>query len=135
MTIFDMATREYCVVRRSRTNTPLQALALLNDVTYVEAARIFAERMMIDGGKTPSERITYGFRRAIARSPSKDELTILVNGLEKRITHFKTDTNGAKQLLAQGDTKANGQLDPAELAAYAITASTILNLDETLTKE
>ena len=135
MTIFDMASREYCVVRRSRTNTPLQALALLNDVTYVESARLLAERMMSDGGKTPSERITYGYRRAISRAPTKEELTILTNGLQKRLAHFKSDTEGAKKLLAQGDTKANPQLDPAELAAYSITASTILNLDETMTKE
>ncbi len=135
MTVFDMASREYCVVRRSRTNTPLQALTLLNDITYVEAARVLAERMISDGGKTASERITYGYRRALARVPTKEELTILSNGLEKRVAQFKNDTDSAKKLLAQGDTKPNPQLDPAELAAYSITASTILNLDETMTKE
>ena len=81
MLLFDASGRETCTVKRSRTNTPLQALTLLNEVTYVEAARALAERMIIDGGATPAERITLGFRRAIAGPPPK-ELRCFSSGLK-----------------------------------------------------
>jgi hypothetical protein len=130
MGIFDMPSREVCTVKRSRTNTPLQALALMNDVTYLEPARVLAERMLKEGGKTAEERIAWAFKRAVARMPDAGEVEVLKAGLEKRIAKYKVDVEGAKKLLSQGETKADATLDPAELAAYTMTASVIMNLDE-----
>ena len=83
VSLFDMPSREYCVVRRARTNTPLQALTLLNDLTFVEAARVLAERMMRDGGMTVDERIAYAFRRATARTPDATEAKVLHDGFDR----------------------------------------------------
>ncbi len=135
MLIFDMPGREMCVVRRSRTNTPLQALSLLNEVTYVEASRALAERMLTEGGSTGQERIRFAFQLATARKPTERELHTLLAGLERRNKSFAADPESAKKLLSVGEKKPNGDLDPLELAAYTITASVILNLDETVTKE
>jgi hypothetical protein len=135
VSLFDMPSREYCVVRRSRTNTPLQALTLLNDLTFVEAARVLAERMMRDGGTTVDERIAYGFRRATARPPNTVEAKVLHDGFDRRLAHFRSAADEARKLIAVGDGKSDAALDPSELAAYATTASIILNLDETITKE
>jgi hypothetical protein len=135
MTMFDMPSRELCVVRRSRTNTPLQALALLNEVTYVEAARGLAQRMIRSGGTSPGERIAYGFQRATGRQPTAAEATILAAGLERQLTKYRGNAAAAKQLLTVGDLKSDPSLDPAELVAYTLTANVILNLDETITKE
>ncbi len=135
MTLFDMPSRELCVVRRSRTNTPLQALTLLNEVTYVEAARGLAQLIIRSGGKTPAERIAYAFQRATGRQPTAKEAAILSGGLERQLVRFRGDAAAAKQLLSVGDLKTEPNLDPAELAAYTLTANVILNLDETITKE
>src|SRR5262249_58757440 len=83
LTTFDAPSREVCQVKRARTNTPLQALELLNDVTYVEAARHLAELMLTKGGATPEERLAYAFRRATARTPAAAELQVLRRGLER----------------------------------------------------
>ena len=131
---FDAPDRETCTVNRERTNTPLQALVLLNDPTYVEAARILAERMMTQGGATPAERIRFAFRLATARPPSERELTMLTELFEKQQTRYRADRPAAAKLLANGETKRNEKLDAAELAAWTNVASTILNLDETVTK-
>jgi hypothetical protein len=135
MTLFDAPGRELCVVRRSRTDTPLQALALLNDETYVEASRKLAEKMISEGGSTVEDRIGYAFRRAMARPPSAAELKVLKAGLEQRLAKYRLNPDAAKALLAVGDTRSSSTLDPAELAAYTTTASVILNLDETITKD
>ncbi len=135
MTLFDMPMREVCQVRRSRTNTPLQALALLNDTTYVEAARALADRMISEGGATPEARISYAYRRAVNRAPSPAETKILADGLANRLTKYRADAEAAKKLVSVGEAKPDPKLDPAELAAYTITANVILNLDETVTKE
>jgi hypothetical protein len=135
MTTFDMPSREICVVKRSRTNTPLQALVLLNDVTYVEASRALAQRMLEEGGTTPESRLSYGFRLATARIPSDDELQVLDAGLKRHEAVYRSDVEAAKTLLLQGDSKPDPKLDPSELAAYSVSASVILNLDETITKE
>ncbi len=135
MLIFDMPGREMCVVRRSRTNTPLQALSLLNEITYVEASRGLAERMLNEGGESPAERIRFAFRLATARMPSDRELATLQAGLDRRLVRFLADPESAKKLLVVGEKKVASGLDSAELAAYTITASVILNLDETVTKE
>jgi hypothetical protein len=133
--LFDMPSREVCTVKRARTNTPLQALALLNEVTFVEASRVLAERMLKEGGSTAEERIAYAFRRAVSRRPSEAEVRVLSAGLEKRLARYRADPEAARKLLAVGDSKADAKLDTAELAAYTLTASVILNLDETITRE
>ena len=135
MLIFDMPGREMCVVRRSRTNTPLQALSLLNEITYVEASRGLAERMLLEAGKSSTDRVRFAFQLATARAPSDRELQTLLAGLERRMLSFQADPESAKKLLNVGEKKPASRLDPAELAAYTITASVILNLDETITKE
>jgi hypothetical protein len=135
MLLFDSPTREICTVKRSRTNTPLQALALLNEVTYVEAARALAQRMLTEGGATASDRIAHGFRRVLGRAPDKADLAVLTAGLDKRLAKYRTDPDAAKSLLSQGESKPDAKLDPTELAAYTVTANILLNLDEAITRE
>jgi hypothetical protein len=131
---FDAPEREVCTVRRARTNTPLQALVLLNDPTYLEAARMLAERMMTAGGDTPDARITYAFRLATARTPQPTEIAVLREAFEKRLASFGKDREAALQLLASGESPRYAALDVSELAAWTAVASMILNLDETITK-
>jgi len=135
MLLFDSPSREYCTVRRSRTNTPLQALTLLNEITFVEAARVLAQHMLEEGGKTPEARIAYAFRRAMARGPSAEESRVLAAGVAKRLQKYRASPEAAAKLVGVGQAKHSQQLDVAELAAYTMTASVILNLDETVTKE
>jgi hypothetical protein len=135
MLLFDAPGREVCSVRRGRTNTPLQALALMNEVTFVEAARVLATRAIKDGGKTPEERVVHAFRLAVARTPSETELKVLAAGIAKRLQAFKANPDTAKKLLSPGETKPDPSIEAAELAAYTVTASVILNLDETITRE
>lgn len=135
MTLFDASTRETCRVRRARTNTPLQALVLLNDETFIESARMLAERVIREGGPDPAARVTRAFRLVLGRKPSAKEVKILEAGLAARLREFRQKPDRAKGLLAIGETKANPKLNPAELAAYTLTASTIMNLDEAVTKE
>jgi hypothetical protein len=135
MTLFDMPGREVCALKRSRTDTPLQALALLNDETYVEASRMLAQRMIEEGGATAESRIAYGFRAALARPPSRAELEILKAGLNRRLAKYRAGPEAASKLVGIGDTKPDAKLPAPELAAYTVAASTILNLDETMTKE
>ncbi len=135
MMLFDAPTRETCVVKRARTNTPLQALALLNEVTFVEAARALAQRMLTEGGGTASERVAHGFRRVTARQPDAAELQVLVSGLEKRLARYRADADAAAKLVAVGDLPRAAKLDTAELAAYTVTANVLLNLDEVVTRE
>jgi mono/diheme cytochrome c family protein len=134
MLIFDAPTREYCVVRRPRTNTPLQALVLLNDPHFVEAARALAQRMLLEGGADTGQRLALGFRVATARRPARAEVQILREVLRAQLAVYRADPAAAEALLGVGDFKAREGLDPAELAAWTTIASMILNLDETLTK-
>jgi hypothetical protein len=131
---FDAAGRETCVVRPTLTNTPLQALTLLNDVTYVEAARVLAERVM-RAARTPEERITLAFRLAVARRPRPLELKVLLAGFRAHLTEYCGHPAAARQLVRAGEFRQPQDLDRGELAAYTAVASLILNLDETLTKE
>jgi len=132
---FDAAGREACVVRELRTNTPMQSLNLMNDVTYLEAARKMAERMMREGGSTPAERIGYGFEVATARRPGEPEQEILLASFGYYRDGFQSDGTSAARYLAQGEAARDGKLDARELAAYTAVASIILNLDATLTKD
>jgi hypothetical protein len=133
--LFDMPFRETCSVRRPRTNTPLQALNLMNDPTYVEAARFLAERMAREGGDSLTDRVEVGFRLALARRPRPAELAILVAAYQRALRDFESDSAAADDLLKVGESPASGKIDSPQLAALAIVATTILNLDETLTKE
>lgn len=132
---FDAAGREACVVRESRTNTPLQALDLMNDVTYLEASRKLAELIMKEGGASPEERISLAFRRATARRPTQRELSLLREAFSSYLDDYKGDPEAARKYLSQGESPRDEQLDVSELAAYSTLASLILNMDETITKE
>jgi hypothetical protein len=134
-TLFDTSARQVCTVRPSRTNTPLHALVLLNDVTYVEAARALAERLLTQGGDTPAERIALLFRLAAARRPSAAEGTILAQRLERLRQQYQTDRDAALRLVSVGESPHHPSLDVTELAAYTGLAALVLNLDEVLSKE
>ncbi len=134
MTLFDVPGREVCTVRRARTDTPLQALALLNDETYIEAARALAQKA-IQTAKDPRGRISFMFTAMTGRAPNAAELKILGNGFWERLAHYQADQKDAAKLINIGDWPTAKDVDPAGLAAYTTVASTILNLDETITKE
>jgi hypothetical protein len=135
MAVFDAPTRETCTVRESRTNTPLQALTLLNDVTFVESARVLAQRVIAEGGPTPEGRITLAFRLATARRPTPDELSVLLEGYNDHRAHYRDHPEAARALIAAGEAPRDPTVDPGELAATTVVAGVILNLDETITKE
>jgi hypothetical protein len=135
MVTFDAAGRETCVVRETRTNTPLQALTLMNDVAFVEASRNLAQRVLLEAGVTPEERLTLAFRLVLARRPSAAEMQVLRAGLEQHLADYRKDHEAARKLVSQGESRADGKLDVAELAAYTTAAGLILNLDEAITKE
>lgn len=135
MLLFDAPNREVCTVKRSRTNTPLQALSLLNEVTFVEAARRLAERILTEGGETAAERLEFGFQLVTARKPSVDEVKILLDGLNADLAKFSSEAPNADSLIAFGDAKSSDDVNKAELAAWALTANVLLNLDEVVTRE
>jgi len=135
MITFDAAGREACSVQQARTNTPLQALTLMNDVTFVEASRALAQRIMLEGGATPQQRLTLAFRLALARRPMPAELDILVSDFRHQWDVFRKDRAAALQLLHTGEFRHSDKLDAGELAAYTAVAGLILNLDEVITKE
>jgi hypothetical protein len=133
-TLIDAPSRESACVRRERSNTPLQALLLMNDITYIEAARHLAGRMITQGGGSPADRLRHGFRMVTARYPAARELSVLRQSLESNLLHYRANPEAAKKLLAVGETKSAPELNPAELAAYTMVASVLLNLDEAVTK-
>ena len=132
---FDSSTRETCIVRTGRTNTPLQALNLMNDVTYVEAARRLAERMMTEGGDTPAERVGFAYRLATAHRPPAAAEAILIDGFQRHLSRYQADRGAALDLISQGESPRDETLDVAELASYTMVANLILNFDGTITKE
>ena len=134
LTTFDVPDREVCTARRPRTNTPLQALATMNDTFQLESARKLAERMLLKGGHTESERLTFAFQLATARKPNAGEKKLLDTLLEKRLAAYRKDPDSARAFISVGASKPDPQLDPIEVAAYANLASLILNLDETITR-
>jgi hypothetical protein len=143
---FDAPDRETCTVRRARTNTPLQALILLNDPTYVEASRKLAERVLgevvegrglrVEGPEdgTDEARLVLAFRLCTSRRPTQRELGVLRRLLDEQRSAYRADASAADALLAVGESPRDATLDPAELAAWTMLASAILNLDETVTK-
>jgi hypothetical protein len=135
LALFDVPAREICTVKRSRTNTPMQSLSLLNEVTYVEAARKLGERMMTHNGKSLEDRLAFGFTLVTCREPSKDELAVLVDGWKKDHEKYSAAPDKAAKLLRFGESVSPDNIEPAELAAYTLTANVLLNLDEVVTRE
>ena len=131
---FDASQREACTVRENRTNTPLQALNLMNDVTFVEAARFIGQRMLLEGGADADSRLRHGFRIALGRWPKPAELTVLRGNLNYHLDYFAGKPAEAKALLWQGESRS-AELPERDLAAYQAVASLLLNTDEFVTKE
>ncbi len=133
---FDNATRQTCTVRVLRTNTPLHSLLTLNETTYVEAARVLAERLLLDHpSESDADRVRRVFEQVVCRPPIEEETQILTGGLERSRAHFQDNVAAAEQLLKVGDSVRNAQLAPAEHAAWTTLCLAVLNLDETLTRE
>jgi hypothetical protein len=131
---FDASSRQICSVRLPRTNTPLQALLLMNDVQHVEAARNLAQRVMSERDSA-QDRVGLAFRLCTSRQANGQEQKMLLTALEDFQKHFSKDKAGAEKLIGEGDSPRPKDVDVQELAAYTMAASLILNLDETLTKE
>ncbi len=131
---FDAPSREYCVVRRSSTNTPLQAFVMLHDPQFVEAARHLAVRMIKEGGEQLESQITFGFRCCTSRTPNDKERRILLKTYSQRIQEYKNNTKAADQLLSVGVSPVDDTIDRAELAAMTQVARMLMNLSEFLTK-
>jgi hypothetical protein len=134
MTTFDAPSRESCQVRRERTNTPLQALLMMNEPQFIEAARALAERTLREGGQTAGDRLTYMFRLAASRSPDTKDLAELSAALSDLTAHYAKVPEAAKQLITTGETRPDPRFNPAELAAWTMIGNVILNLDEVITK-
>ena len=133
MATFDAPEREFCLVRRSRTNTPLQAFVMLHDPQFVEASRHLAERMML-ASKTTKGRIEHGFRLATSRLPNEKEIAILHRVFKERFELYSKDAEATEALLSIGEFKRNETLSKPEHAAWATVARTLLNLSETIMK-
>ena len=134
MMAFDAPSRQECTAERSTSNTPMQALTLLNDPTYVETARVFAARIFKEGGKTPTERIHWAFQQTLSRLPQPKELEIMTGLYEKHKTEYTGNPDAAKALATTGEAPATQGIEPIELAAWTSVARVILNLHETITR-
>jgi hypothetical protein len=133
---FDSAGRETCTVRETRTNTPLQALNLMNDASFVEAARVLAQRVMIEAPATPDKRLALAFQLATGRPPKPQEQKVLLAGFERNLDKYQKNPKAALNLMISSrESPIDENLDLCELAAYTTQASLILNLDEVITKE
>lgn len=131
---FDAPSREECTAQRSRSNTPIQALTLLNDPSFVEAARVLAARVMREGGEGEDARIAWAYRLAVSRKPNAAIAAALRHVFDSHYKHYQQHVDEAKQLVAEGNAPADEALDPAELAAWTSVARVILNLHETITR-
>jgi Protein of unknown function (DUF1553) len=127
--------REVCTVYENRTDTPLQALNLMNDVTYLEASRKLAERMLIEGGKTTEQQIAYGYELLLARPPRPAEQKIMLQAFSDFQATYQRDPAAAQRFLSYGQSARRTGLAPARLAALANIASLLLNSDATINKE
>lgn len=134
MVAFDAPSREECTVERPRSNTPLQALVLLNDDTYVEAARVFAERVLREGGSSFDERLTWAMRRALSREPGEEELITLKEIFHVHQQQYQQDVEAAKALISTGKSPVPTDLDPADTAAWTSVTRVLLNLHESITR-
>lgn len=132
LAVFDSADREACWVNRKETNTPLQALTLLNETGYVEAARHLAERILREGGDAPLE---FAFRLVLSRDPTPDELSVLTKAIDSYRADFKARPEAAKEMLTAGASPPSSGFPASELAAWTTLANVLLNLDETITRK
>jgi hypothetical protein len=132
---FDAPTREECTARRPRSNTPLAALVLLNDPTFIECARVLGERVLVEGGKSDAERVAFAFRQVTSRPPDEFEAQALVKLLEKNRAQYKADPKAAGELVAIGLAPVPKGADVPELAAWTGVGRALLNLSETITRE
>lgn len=134
MTVFDAETREVCVVRRQNSNTPLQAMNLLNDVTYVEAARHLAHRMLREGGESTNDRFNHGLLLTNGRPGTEEELHILTSGLQQQAEYYLRHPDQAQKLLSAGESGIPGSHKPTILAAWTQMGLLLLNRDEAITR-
>jgi hypothetical protein len=134
MSTFDAPARESSCLRRDRSNTPLQALVLMNDIQHVEAARAFAERILKEGGATPEERVSFAWRTVLSRRPTEEEAAIVQDVLKKHAERYAAAPDAAAGLVSFGESKPDSSLKPEELAPWTLVANLVLNLDETLNK-
>ena len=134
MQILDAPSREVCKVRRPRTNTPATALLMMNDVQFVEAARKFAERILTEGGDSTPGRIEFAYQVALARLPNRSESVVVEKMVRDCQAVYESDEGLAPQLLSHGDSSVSAQFKPSELATWTMVASTLLNLDETISQ-
>src|SRR5581483_5203900 len=128
---FDATSREFCTVRRVRTNTPLQALTTLNDPAFFDAARALARRMQREGGTDARAQLAYGFRLCLARRPKPAELARLESLYARELAHYRQDAKAALTVLGEKEAPPTAP----EAAALTVVSNVLLNLDETLTKE
>jgi hypothetical protein len=128
MESFDAPSREFCVTRRIRTNTPLQALVTLNDPAFVEAAQAMARRLMAEGGASADDKARFGFKLALSRTPSRAELKRVVSAYQSERVYYQANTGDAEAL-------AGSKTDAVETAAWTAVANVFVNLDETLSRE
>jgi hypothetical protein len=134
MVTLDASMRDKCTVKREATNTPLQAMVLLNDPQYVEASRILAERMLKEGGLDVEDRIIFAFKLATSRKPNAVELGELIDLYDQQIQYYSQTPEASMELFSIGDSPVDRDIDNIKLAASTIIASTIINLDETVRK-
>jgi hypothetical protein len=134
MDIFNAPNRETCAVSRERTNTPLQALATLNDPTFVESARRLAENALLHGGSADSSRIDYLAQRLLARSFRAEELPVVEASLKDLSDYYAAHAEDAQKLVTVGESKPDASLNVPALAAWTMLANQLMNLDEVLTK-
>ena len=132
--MFDTSTRQVCTVRLPRTNTPLHSLILLNDVTFVEAARVLAEQTLVTAG-TPEERIEHAFRLLTSRRPTSGEQAVLSASLNRLLKEYQADPAAAEKLISTGEYPRDKSLNVSEHAAYTALLNMLMNLDEVLSKE
>jgi hypothetical protein len=131
---FDAPTREECTAERTRSNIPQQALVLLNDPTYVEAARVFAARILNECSGDADQRIAWAWREATARTPLPEEIATVREVLDKHVAEFTADPTAATAYVKTGLAPQPANVNPAELAAWTDVARIILNLHETITR-
>jgi hypothetical protein len=134
MLIFDAPTREKCMIQRPITNTPLQALVVLNDPQFVESARAFAQRIISEGDADERSRINFGFKLALSREATDEEFEVLKRVLNGQASAFTADKEKAKKFLSVGESARNESVNIVEHAAWTVIAQMILNMDETLTR-
>lgn len=134
MLAFDAPTREECAAERNRSNIPQQALVLLNDPSYVEASRLFATRILHEGGSGTSARLNWAWKQALSRTPDSEEMKTVTTLLEKHLAQYQADKSAAESFLKVGQQPVSSNLDPAELAAWTNVARVIMNLHETITR-